>query len=279
MTGRVWRVRTAAVRTAASRYAVAALLALALALALTVTVTATAQQSEDGAATSAADVATSGSAARAVFGASTWVIDSVVANGERIPISADLPNELVLLPDLPALAGSAGCNRMTARLDLDSLVLNRFDRDRFGTDSAEGRIEFSPITATLMACPEPAMTQERGVFEALEDVTHFRLEPGRVVLNGPGAEVVLVNRPRGGGGTAPSKPAELEAFNQAVAVAADAGASWPRDPLRVALAFVELSQALQTTVTAAVGDVGAVVTVVESGFRDDSVGGVTRRVS
>lgn len=211
-----------------------------------------------------------------LFGSSEWVIDGLVVNGEDVSLSAAAPTNLVLLVDLPALSGTAGCNKMTAQFEIRP---------------QSGEIQFEPITATLMACPEPAMAQERQVFEALEAVTRYERDRGRVVLSGPATEVVLVARAPSEAGATPPRQLELDAFNGAVAAAAGAGASWPDDPLRVALAFIELSGAPHTTITTSAADHdGAeplnlegldslVVMVVESGLLDDSVVGVTQRLT
>src|SRR5690606_3841506 len=125
-------------------------------------------------------------------------------------------------------------------------------------------------------------------FDALETVTTYDRQQGRVVLSGPGVEVVLAARAPGGIATTPWRRLEIDAFNQAVGVAAASGASWPADPLRVALAFVDLSAALETTVSLSYGRPGARqgpegdrsaanVNVVESGFLDDAVTGATQR--
>jgi hypothetical protein len=77
------------------------------------------------------------------------------------------------------------------------------------------------------------------------------------------------------------------AFNAAVAASAAAGAEWPSDPIRVALAFLELWGAPNTIITRA--DVGPAdgaetatrtrVSVVEDGFLDDSVAGLEQHVT
>src|SRR5690606_36597800 len=87
-----------------------------------------------------------------LFGSAEWLIESVSSGGETLEPGAEVPTELRLVVDLPALAGTAGCNRMTAHFELGP---------------GAGAIDFEPIVATLMACPEHAMAQERTVFDAL----------------------------------------------------------------------------------------------------------------
>lgn len=210
-----------------------------------------------------------------LFGSSQWQVERVVLAGEPFALSAEVTTELTLVTELPALAGTAGCNRMTARFELGP---------------APGQIDFSPIVATLMACPEPAMSQERAVFEALEGVETYEQQGGLVVLRGPDVELVLAPLSPEGLEATPPRQTELDAFNRAVASATAAGARWPHDPVRVALAFVELSGATETSIVASYGapdaaaavegprDV-AIVTIEERGVLDDSVSAVTQRVS
>src|SRR5699024_3105157 len=112
----------------------------------------------------------------------------------------------------------------------------------------------------------------------------FERESGRVRLSGSGVEVVLSARSPEALSSTPPRQVELDAFNDAVAAAAAAGAPWPGDPVRVALAFVDLSGAAETSIVARYGQPGtlvevegprevAVVTVNESGLLDDSVAG------
>lgn len=209
-----------------------------------------------------------------LFGAKTWQVRSLTIAGEPFTLSSEVSTELELASGLRALSGTVGCNRMTAPFELGP---------------EPGRIVFSPIVATLMACPEPAMSQERAIFDALEAVDSYASEPGRVTLSGPGVAVVLAAR-----ADSDSDPTAGErgfgAFNAAVASAAAAGAPWPSDAVRVALALVELSGAAETTIVASYGAPGsaggldgprdlAQVTVTESGLLDDSLAGVVQRLS
>lgn len=220
-----------------------------------------------------------------VFGTGEWTIQSVVLDGAEVPMSAEVDTSLLLITDPLALAGTVGCNRTTAR---------------FTAGDGAGSVAFGPIMSTMMACPEPAMSQERATFDALELVDSIQREGDTVVMSGPGVEIVLVaagpvgEAPVGedaGGevaaGEAEGHSNDFTAFNTAVVNAADAGATWPAEALRVALAFVDLHGATDVAVTVSVGDMQAaaerpgsvVVTVVEQGLLDDALEGATQRVS
>jgi putative lipoprotein len=64
-----------------------------------------------------------------------------------------------------ALSGSGGCNRYRGRAEI-----------------GDGRISFSPIAATRMACPGPAMEQEGRLFAALAAARRFAIAGGRMTL-------------------------------------------------------------------------------------------------
>ena len=65
------------------------------------------------------------------------------------------------------VSGSAGCNRFS------------------GTYRADGdRMSFGPLATTQMACPPPADDVERAFLQALDGVTHWRVDAGRLVLSG-----------------------------------------------------------------------------------------------
>lgn len=66
-----------------------------------------------------------------------------------------------------AVSGSGGCNRYRGRAEI-----------------GQGSIAFSPLAATRMACPGPAMEQEQRLFAALGAARRFRVEGATLVLIG-----------------------------------------------------------------------------------------------
>jgi putative lipoprotein len=80
------------------------------------------------------------------------------------PIAPGVDSTLEIAPD-GAVTGSGGCNRYRGRATL-----------------GEGTIAFSPLAATRMACPGPAMAQEQRFFAALAAARAFRIADGALLL-------------------------------------------------------------------------------------------------
>ncbi|HET8986818.1 MAG TPA: META domain-containing protein [Trueperaceae bacterium] len=253
------------VKTGPNRAAIALLVALCL----------TGVASSQGA-NQASDTAT------AVFGSNEWLVVSFTTPGGPFEL---LPGDLAFFKLRPdgALAGTAGCNQMSS----------------FVTFGEAGSVSFGPVIATRMACAEPQMAQEFAIVDALEQFTHYTIDGPNLELSGGGYVMVLA--PRSPGGSAPGVAHSMggqmadaldhgkavaryaAAFNDAVAAAASAGAEWPSDPIRVALAFLELKGAPNTMITRAdFGQENATrtrVSVIEDGFLDDSVAGLEQHVT
>ena len=220
--------------------------------------------------------------AKALFGSNEWLVVSLATPAGPVALLPD-QQAFFKLRDDGALAGTAGCNQVSS----------------FVTVGPGVAISFGPAIATRMACPEPQMVQEFAIFGALEHFNQYTLAGGSIVLTGGGYQMALAARAPGGSVASPgdgargASSASLDhaaavtryaaSFNDAVAAAAAAGADWPSDPLRVALAFLVLRGAPDTTITRA--DEGAeaatstVVTVVELGFLDDSVAGLEQALT
>lgn len=219
--------------------------------------------------------------ANALFGSNEWLVAELVTPDGQFQL---LPGDLAFfkLRADGSLAGTAGCNQMSAQFTL----------------TGSNRISFGPAIATRMACPEPEMAQEFAILGALEHLTEYQGDSGVLVLTGGGYELTLVTRSPATTAPAPALPGPgtrndaldhgkavaryAASFNDAVAAAAAAGADWPSDPLRVALAFVELVGAPNVVVTRSdIGNENAtktVVTVIEDGLLDDSVAGLEQSV-
>ena len=65
------------------------------------------------------------------------------------------------------VSGSAGCNRFSGSYTVDG-----------------DRMSFGPLATTQMACPPPADEVERMFLKALDGVTHWRVDSGKLVLSG-----------------------------------------------------------------------------------------------
>ncbi|MGF1659619.1 MAG: META domain-containing protein [Rubrimonas sp.] len=96
----------------------------------------------------------------------------------HLPAPADSKAHL-LFDDAGRIAGDAGCNRLGAS------YLARPD----------GAFLAGPGMSTMMACPEPAMSTERAVFDALDRARGWRLGDDRMtLLDGDGAVLLVFAR-------------------------------------------------------------------------------------
>lgn len=104
-----------------------------------------------------------GGNAASLLAGGDWRIEDVAGMGVVDGAQAE-----ITLSRAGRLAGSTGCNRFFGTYEL----------------SGEG-LSFGAVGATLMACPEALMMQERRIFEALEEVRRFDLdETGALLLIG-----------------------------------------------------------------------------------------------
>lgn len=89
--------------------------------------------------------------------------------------------DLTLDAATASAAGSGGCNRWRAGF----------------ASEAPGRLRFSGAASTMMACLDPGfMERERAFLEALERITTYRLDQGRLLLEGPaGLRITLAAAP------------------------------------------------------------------------------------
>lgn len=105
--------------------------------------------------------------------AGSWTVAALMGS----PVAVPPESTLTLHPD-GAVSGNGGCNRFT------------------GTAAIDGEaIAFGPLAATRMACAPPAMEREQRYFEALEAAERWRLDGGRLVLEGGSGTVVLEAEP------------------------------------------------------------------------------------
>ena len=95
---------------------------------------------------------------------SEWVLQAFGPEDEELAVTS--PAITVMFGADSTFAGSAGCNRYFGRFLTpggDSLTLGE-------------------AGSTMMACPEPAMTQEYRYLQALGNVGRYRMEAGELVL-------------------------------------------------------------------------------------------------
>ena len=101
-----------------------------------------------------------GGDAASLLAGGDWRIEDVAGMGVVDGALAE-----ITLSQAGRLAGSTGCNRFFGTYEL----------------SGEG-LSFGAVGATLMACPEALMMQERRIFDALEEVRRFDLDDTGALL-------------------------------------------------------------------------------------------------
>jgi len=191
-----------------------------------------------------------------------WRIHAATVAAERLEFGAERDPRLHFDLEAGRVTGSAGCNRLSARV---AVGVGR-------------QVVIGPIAGTLMACPDDVMRQEQAVLQTLEGVLTYALDGEQLRIQGEGGSLwlspVLPSRPTAAARAWPDP--ELTSFAERVADAANAGAAWAHDPLRVALAW------LPTMPESAVVDVTrrdtqvefapySVVSATVGGLLDDSV--------
>jgi putative lipoprotein len=100
----------------------------------------------------------------------TWTLVSL--GGQPLPADLRPPTAVF---DGVRVSGLGGCNRYTGQIH----------------ETAPGTITVSPLAATKMACPPPAMDIESRYFATLAQVTQYRLAGSRLVLTGPSGELAF----------------------------------------------------------------------------------------
>jgi|SRR5262245_13564425 len=114
--------------------------------------------------------ASSGGLALAPLAGSPWTLVSL--GGQPLPPGARPPTAAF---DGTRVSGFGGCNRYTGEVE----------------EKAPGAITMGALAATKMACPAPAMEVEARYLTALGQVTQYMLAGGRLVLRGPGGDMVF----------------------------------------------------------------------------------------
>jgi putative lipoprotein len=84
----------------------------------------------------------------------------IEVSGKAVTTSPSVREAYVILhANDKTVAGTGGCNRLTGRYDLSG-----------------NELHFSALGMTMMACPEPAMQQERAFVELLKATSAYRIQ-------------------------------------------------------------------------------------------------------
>ena len=104
----------------------------------------------------------------------SWKLVSYGSASAPQPAAPDVETNLAFGSD-GKLNGSMGCNGFS------------------GNYSVQGeKITFGPITATLMACPDPQMAQEGAAFQVLKDTANFKLDGSTLTITSADGNTALM---------------------------------------------------------------------------------------
>jgi heat shock protein HslJ len=163
-----------------------------------------------------------------------WRAHAVVGpDGQLLAIPHDV--EVSVRFEGGRVAGSGGCNRISAEYRLDG-----------------DRLSLGPVAATMMACPEPAASIEATVLQALALIATWAVEEGSLVLRdadgldrlvldrvveptlvGPSWQATGVNNGRGGVASLVAGTAIDATFGEDGRVSGRAGCNRYHGPFRV----------------------------------------------
>jgi len=104
-----------------------------------------------------------------------WFLSSLTLDGQAV--------------DIPA-----GQQKITLQFEQDNKANGAGGCNSFGTEykvSPDGKLSFSPIMSTLMACTE-GMEQESAYFNALAKVEQFKVDGGKLTLSSADGKTSLV---------------------------------------------------------------------------------------
>jgi heat shock protein HslJ len=105
-----------------------------------------------------------------------WQLTSGVVDGATFPIVADAP--ITMTVEGTRITGRAACNAYGGVIVVEG-----------------GRIKFSPMSMTEMACPEPAMAAEAAYVDALARIAGATRDGDRLILSGPAVELMFDRLP------------------------------------------------------------------------------------
>ena len=94
----------------------------------------------------------------------SWKLVSYGPAAAQIPAAAGVDTKLTFGTD-GKVSGNMGCNSLGGDYSVSA-----------------DKIVFGPLAATLMACPDPQMTQEGAAFQVLKDTVGFKLAGGTLTI-------------------------------------------------------------------------------------------------
>jgi heat shock protein HslJ len=95
----------------------------------------------------------------------SWTLVSYGPTGSQTPAAPGIKTSLNFGND-GQVSGNVGCNGFSGSYEVKG-----------------GTIVFGPLAATLMACPEPQMTQEGTVFQVMSGTVHFEVAGNTLTIH------------------------------------------------------------------------------------------------
>ena len=125
-----------------------------------------------------------GEAQKAVMNSSTdpqtlliprWFLSGLTLNGQKVEIAAGQQSITIQFTPEGKANGKGGCNSFSATYQA----------------SPDGKLSFSPVISTKMACPD-SMQTETSYFGALAKVQQFKVESGHLILSSADGQTRLM---------------------------------------------------------------------------------------
>jgi heat shock protein HslJ len=107
----------------------------------------------------------------------SWRLVSYMLAGNQTPAAMGIDTSLIFGSD-GQVSGTMGCNRFSGNYEIK-----------------DGKLVFSMLASTLMACPEPQMTQEATAFELMSGTVRYAIDGSTLTIyDGSGSSAITFSR-------------------------------------------------------------------------------------
>jgi heat shock protein HslJ len=107
----------------------------------------------------------------------SWMLVSYMNAGNLTPAATGIDTSLIFGSD-GQVSGTMGCNRFSGNYEIKG-----------------GKLVFSKLASTLMACPEPQMTQEATAYELISGTVRYAIDGSTLTIyDGSGSSVITFSR-------------------------------------------------------------------------------------
>jgi heat shock protein HslJ len=109
----------------------------------------------------------------ATLGGTSWTLVSYGSVDNQTPAAAGIQTRLIFSAN-GQVSGNLGCNSFSGNYEVKA-----------------GKLVFGPLASTLMACPEPQMTQESTAFQVLTGTVRFTVAGSALTIYDISSAIVL----------------------------------------------------------------------------------------